>query len=250
MFSTAQLGEYKSQNFRLSNLLRIICSFIFLTIALANNFVLAYQDSSQTKEHKKELRLAKIRLRMSRYYDDAHNLARLLTEWSHSIKNSHHRFIICSGGGPGVMEAGNRGAMEAGAKSIGLNIKLPEEQAGNAYTTHSLTFNHFFVRKVMLVKYASAFVIMPGGLGTLDELSEVLTLMQTYKIKPFPVILFNSGYWKVFLDWLRSFSLAKGYISEEDLNLLRVCDSPDEVAQAIQRWYHKHELIGRQAVTR
>jgi len=159
-------------------------------------------------------------------------------------------FSIITGGGPGVMEAANRGAMEAGVKSIGLNIKLPQEQAANAYMTRSLTFNHFFVRKVMLVKYASAFVIMPGGLGTLDELTEVLTLMQTYKIKPFPVILFDGGYWKGFLDWLRGFSLAKGYISEEDLNLLRVCESPDEVAEAIQLWYHKHELIGKQAVTR
>jgi hypothetical protein len=159
-------------------------------------------------------------------------------------------FSIITGGGPGVMEAANKGAMKAGAKSIGLNIKLPEEQAGNAYTTRSLTFNHFFVRKVMLVKYASAFVIMPGGLGTLDELTEVLTLMQTYKIKPFPVILFDGNYWKGLLDWLRNVSLAEGYISEEDLNLLRVCDSPDEVTEAVHRWYQKHELAGKQAVTR
>ena len=159
-------------------------------------------------------------------------------------------FSIITGGGPGVMEAANKGAFEAGVKSIGLNIKLPEEQYANRYTTRSRTFNHFFVRKVMLVKYASAFVIMPGGLGTLDELTEVLTLMQTYKIKPFPVILFDSGYWQGFLDWMRQNSLAKGYISEEDLNLLRVCQSPDEVADAIQLWYLKHRLAGKQAVTR
>lgn len=159
-------------------------------------------------------------------------------------------FSIITGGGPGVMEAANRGAAEAGAKSIGLNIELPEEQAVNIYTTRSITFSHFFVRKVMLVKYASAFVIMPGGLGTLDELTEVLTLMQTYKIKPFPIVLFDDNYWKGFLDWLRNKSLAKGYISEQDLNLLRVCQSPDEVAEAINRWYNKHELAGKQAVTR
>ena len=158
-------------------------------------------------------------------------------------------FSIITGGGPGVMEAANRGAAEAGTKSIGLNIKLPEEQAVNIYTTRPITFNHFFVRKVMLVKYASAFVIMPGGLGTLDELTEVLTLMQTYKIKPFPVVLFEDNYWQGFLDWLRNKSLAKGYISEEDLNLLRVCRSSDEVAETIHRWYHKHELAGKQAVT-
>jgi hypothetical protein len=159
-------------------------------------------------------------------------------------------FSIITGGGPGVMEAANRGATKAGAKSIGLNIKLPEEQVTNIFTTRSITFNHFFVRKVMLVKYATAFVIMPGGLGTLDELSEVLTLMQTYKIKPFPIILLDDNYWKGFLNWLRNKSLARGYISEEDLNLLRVCQSPDEVAETIHRWYHKHELAGKQAVTR
>ena len=159
-------------------------------------------------------------------------------------------FSIITGGGPGVMEAANKGALKAGVKSIGLNIKLPEEQKGNIYTTQSLTFNHFFVRKVMLVKYASAFIIIPGGLGTLDELTEVLTLMQTYKIKPFPVVLFDGNYWKGFLDWLRNFSLAKGYISEQDLNLLRVCDNPDEVIETIHRWYYKRELAGRQAVTR
>jgi len=158
-------------------------------------------------------------------------------------------FSIITGGGPGVMEAANRGAAKAGVKSIGLNIKLPEEQKVNIYTTQSLTFNHFFIRKVMLVKYASAFVIMPGGLGTLDELTEVLTLMQTYKIKPFPVVLFDGNYWKGLLDWLRNFSLAKGYISNQDLNLLRVCNDPDEVVETIQRWYYKHELVGKQAVT-
>ena len=159
-------------------------------------------------------------------------------------------FSIITGGGPGVMEAANKGAAKANAKSIGLNIKLPEEQAANIFTTRSLTFNHFFVRKVMLVKYASAFIIMPGGLGTLDELTEVLTLMQTYKIKPFPVVLFDGNYWQGLLDWLRNNSLANGYISEEDLSLLRVCEDPDEVADIIHRWYYKHELAGKQAVTR
>ncbi len=159
-------------------------------------------------------------------------------------------FSIITGGGPGVMEAANKGATDAGAKSIGLNIELPEEQAINKYATRSITFNHFFVRKVMLVKYASAFVIMPGGLGTLDELTEVLTLMQTYKIKPFPVVLFDDEYWKGFLNWLRNKSLTKGYISEKDLSLLRVCQSSGEVAEAIHRWHHKHELVGKQAVTR
>jgi len=154
-------------------------------------------------------------------------------------------FSIITGGGPGVMEAANKGALKAEAASIGLNIDLPQEQVINSYTTMSVTFDHFFVRKVMLVKYATAFIIMPGGLGTLDELTEVLTLIQTHKIKPFPVVLFGGEYWKGFINWLQSTVLARGFISEEDLNLLRVCDSPDEVVQAVKTWYAKHEVIGK-----
>jgi len=159
-------------------------------------------------------------------------------------------FNIITGGGPGVMEAGNKGALEAGVASIGLNIELPEEQALNPYTTKSIVFHHFFVRKVMLVKYATAFVMMPGGLGTLDELSEVLTLMQTQKIKPFPVVLYDNKYWRGFLDWLHSETLARGFVSEEDFELLRVCEMPDEVIQTVQQWYIKREIIGRRAVAR
>ena len=154
-------------------------------------------------------------------------------------------FTVITGGGPGVMEAANKGALKAGVTSIGLNIELPEEQVCNNYTTKSITFHHFFVRKVMLVKYATAFVIMPGGLGTLDELTEVLTLMQTHKIRPFPVVLFKSEYWNGFLQWLQGTVLTREFISEDDLNLLRVCDYPDEVIEAVERWHIKHEVIGR-----
>ena len=157
-------------------------------------------------------------------------------------------FSIISGGGPGVMEAANKGALEAGVASIGLNIELPEEQACNPYTTKAITFHHFFVRKVMLVKYATAFVMMPGGLGTLDELSEVLTLIQTHKIKPFTVILFDSKYWKGLLDWLHNQTLARGFVSEGDFDLLRICDTPDEVVDTVQQWYIKHQIVGRRAV--
>lgn len=157
-------------------------------------------------------------------------------------------FSIITGGGPGAMEAANRGALRAGVESVGLNIDLPQEQTGNVYTTKSMVFHHFFARKVMLVKYATAFVIIPGGLGTLDELTEVLTLMQTLKIKPFPVIIFNSRYWKGFLDWLKSTVLDKGYVSAEDLDLLIVCDRPEEVAEAVQSWYTKHKLVGKKAL--
>jgi len=157
-------------------------------------------------------------------------------------------FSIITGGGPGLMEAANKGALKAGAKSIGLNIELPEEQNPNSYTTLSIPFSHFFVRKVMLVKYATAFVIMPGGLGTLDEVTEVLTLMQTHKIKPFPVILFSSKYWHGLLSWLKDYSVANGYISGEDMDLLRICDEPDEVAETVKNWYINHEITAKRAV--
>jgi uncharacterized protein (TIGR00730 family) len=157
-------------------------------------------------------------------------------------------FSVVTGGGPGVMEAANKGALRAGVTSVGLNISLPEEQVSNAYATRSLTFDHFFTRKVMLVKYAIAFVIIPGGLGTLDELTEVLTLMQTHKTKPFPVVLFSSEFWSGFLDWLRGSVLFRGYVSEKDFDLLRVLDRPEEVVEAIQRWYVRHEVIGRKAL--
>ncbi|MBI4302827.1 MAG: TIGR00730 family Rossman fold protein [Chloroflexi bacterium] len=157
-------------------------------------------------------------------------------------------FSVITGGGPGVMEAANKGASRASVASIGLNITLPAEQACNLYTTKSIEFNHFFVRKVMLVKYAIAFVIMPGGIGTLDELTEVLTLIQTRKIRPFPVLLFNSEYWKGFLEWLQHTTLARGFISEDDLQLLRVCDQPEEVVEAVQGWYIRQEIVGKKAI--
>ena len=173
--------------------------------------------------------------------------------YSQTVEISHRLgelgFSIITGGGPGIMEAANKGAAEAGVKSIGLNIELPVEQVCNAYATKVITFKHFFVRKVMLVKYATAFVIMPGGLGTMDELTEVLTLIQTHKIKPFPVIMYDSKFWKGFLEWLRGTVLARGYVSEEDFNLLRICDDPTSVVETVQQWYIKQEVAGRRAVS-
>lgn len=159
-------------------------------------------------------------------------------------------FSIITGGGPGVMEAANKGAFEAGVKSVGVNIELPEEQEPNAYSNISLSLRHFFVRKVLLVKYATAFIIMPGGLGTLDELTEVLTLMQTHKIKPFPVLLYDSGYWSGFLDWLRDCTLANNFISKEDLLLLRVYDDVAEIVDAVCKWHRTQEIAGKSIVNR
>lgn len=149
-------------------------------------------------------------------------------------------FTIITGGGPGAMEASNRGAKEAGALSIGLNIKLPFEQHINPYVDLSENFNFFFVRKVMLVKYAHAFVILPGGFGTLDEMFEALTLIQTGKISNFPVILVGTTYWKPLLDWIRNGILANGLIKESDLNDLHLVDKPKEVAAIVDKAWKKY----------
>jgi uncharacterized protein (TIGR00730 family) len=159
-------------------------------------------------------------------------------------------FSVITGGGPGVMEAANKGALQAGVTSIGLNIELPQEQTCNNYTTKSITFRHFYVRKLMLVKYATAFIMMPGGLGTLDELTEILTLMQTHKIKPFPVVLFDSSFWKGFLDWLHNTVLFNNLVSEEDFNLLRICDDPASVVDIVREWYIKQQIIGKKALVK
>jgi len=144
-------------------------------------------------------------------------------------------FAVITGGGPGIMEAANRGAFEAGGLSIGCNIELPFEQRSNAYQTLSLTFKYFFVRKMMFVKYSLAFVIFPGGFGTFDELFEALTLIQTKKIRNFPIVLFGSRYWSGLLDWLRAEVLPGGKISEIDMDLFHITDSPAEVVEIVTR---------------
>ena len=157
-------------------------------------------------------------------------------------------FTIVTGGGPGLMEAANKGAHLAGATSVGLNIELPEEQEPNPYSTLSITFNHFFARKVMLAKYATAFIAMPGGIGTLDELTEILCLIQTHKMKPFPVILYGSSYWNGLLEWFRSTMLAGGFISESDLGLLVVLDEVDDIVKTVREWYEKQEVAAPRAM--
>jgi len=144
-------------------------------------------------------------------------------------------FAVITGGGPGIMEAANRGAFDAGGLSIGCNIELPFEQKANPYQTLSLTFKYFFVRKMMFVKYSLAFVIFPGGFGTLDELFEALTLIQTKKIRNFPVVLFGSQYWSGLLDWLRAVVLPDGKISEHDMDIFHITDSPAEVVEIVTR---------------
>ncbi len=144
-------------------------------------------------------------------------------------------FTVMTGGGPGIMEAANRGARDVGGPSVGCNIILPHEQEANPYVDYVVTFYYFFVRKVMLVKYSYAFVIMPGGLGTLDEMSEALTLIQTGKVYDFPVILVGKDYWQGFLAWIRDTLVARGAVSPEDLDILHLTDDPAEVTAIIRK---------------
>ena len=162
----------------------------------------------------------------NQYYSAAVETGRLLAKAG---------YAVITGGGPGIMEAGNKGAHEARGISIGCNIELPFEQAPNPYQSLSLTFNYFFVRKVMFVKYSVAFIIFPGGFGTMDELFEALTLIQTKKIHNFPVILFGKQYWSGLVDWIKGQMLGNGTISPEDLNLLVVTDSPQEAVDVVVR---------------
>lgn len=154
-------------------------------------------------------------------------------------------FGIITGGGPGIMEAGNRGAREAEGKSVGLNIELPFEQEANPYIDYDklINFRYFFARKVMLVKYAQAIVLMPGGVGTLDEFYETITLIQTKKMKAVPVILVGTSFWKGLLEWMRNVMLKEGNISPEDMHLFHLTDSTEEVVQIIDDFYKNKAII-------
>ncbi len=160
----------------------------------------------------------------SPYYAAARQTARLLGEAG---------YAIITGGGPGVMEAANLGAMEAGVRSVGCNIELPLEQGINQYVDLSINFRYFFVRKTMFIKYSDGFVIFPGGFGTLDELFEALVLMQTRKLRHFPVVLYGKEYWSGLLDWLNTTLLPEHTLAEVDLNLLRVTDDPEEIRDVV-----------------
>jgi uncharacterized protein (TIGR00730 family) len=161
------------------------------------------------------------------YYKTAEHLAKRLVESG---------FSVITGGGPGIMEAANKGAAQAGGQSVGLNIRLPYEQKPNPYANIVLEYKYFFVRKVMFVKYAVAYVILPGGFGTMDELFEALTLIQTKRIKPFPVILMGSEYWKGLIDWLRDGMLRNDKIDACDLDIIQIVDDPEEAVRHLKKF--------------
>jgi len=167
------------------------------------------------------------------YYALAERIARLLSDAG---------FAVISGGGPGIMEASNKGAHFGRSPSVGLNIELPREQFGNTYQDISLAFRHFFARKHAFVRFSTAYVVMPGGFGTLDEITEALTLMQTGKIRRMPIILVHAPFWKGLLDWLRDRLVGERMINPDDMDLLRVIDDPEDVAAAIFDYYEKRSF--------
>lgn len=166
--------------------------------------------------------------RGNKYYDDAFALAKMLAD---------DGFAIITGGGPGIMEGANRGAKKGKAHSVGLNIEIPAEQTPNKYQDISLSFRYFFVRKLMFIKYAIAYIIFPGGFGTMDELLEALTLSQTKRIQSFPIILYGSEYWKGLIDWMKNTPVRNGTIVPEDFSLFSLVDTPEEVRFLINEHY-------------
>jgi uncharacterized protein (TIGR00730 family) len=197
------------------------------------------QASGETSALK--LSLAQAAVEMAAYYEDARTLAGLVSTWAKALPGPRHRFVITSGGGPGIMEAANRGAWEAGAKSIGLNIRLPFEQAPNPYVTPALNFefSYFFMRKFWFAYLAKALVVFPGGFGTLDEMFEILTLAQTNKLaNRLTVILYGTSYWKSVLNF--EVLAAKGAIAQKDLSLVQYADSPDEAFALLKAGLQHH----------
>ena len=191
-----------------------------------------------------ELEAARTAVKMSRYYEEARQLARLITEWSLSLKRGSHFLVVCSGGGPGIMEAANRGAAEAGGLSIGLNIKLPFEQKSNPYVSPSLNFlfKYFFMRKLWFAQPSRALVVFPGGYGTMDEMWEFFTLLQTRKMghQAF-ILIYGSEYWKrlINFDWMAEC----GTVGREDLRLVNFVDSPEEALNIIKRKLRRNRFM-------
>jgi uncharacterized protein (TIGR00730 family) len=217
---------------------------VFFGSARFHSLSAAQENLHNLKDAQEELRNRRLAaVDMARYYEDARRLAFLLSEWSLNIPARRHRFVVTTGGGPGIMEAANRGARDAGAKSIGLNIHLPFEQTANPYITPSLNFqfHYFFMRKFWFAYLAKALVIFPGGFGTFDELFEILTLAQTEKLaKKILVVIYGKAYWKKLINFQAM--IDSGVISPDDIDLIRFVDTPEEGFEVLKEGLIQYHL--------
>jgi uncharacterized protein (TIGR00730 family) len=236
------LAEYLEPQSRFDEL-RVRDTIVFFGSARISSREVAAAEVEAAKAGKGDLQRAQMRLKMSRYYEETRELAARLTNWSKGLEGTDRRFVVCSGGGPGIMEAANRGASEAKGENIGLNISLPFEQVDNPYITRRLAFefHYFFMRKYWFSYLAKAMVVMPGGFGTFDEFMEVVTLVQTLKIKKrMPIVLFGMEYWN---EVIRFEPMVKyGTISPEDLNLFYRTDSVDDAYNFLVKELETHVL--------
>ena len=236
------LAEYLEPDARFESQ-RVEDTIVFLGSARLLPKDVAEEKLIIAKKENRDIKRAEIDLEMSRYYEDSRELARRLTVWSKGLEGAKKRFVICTGGGPGIMEAGNRGASEAKGLNMGLNITLPFEQTPNPYTTRQLTFEfrYFFMRKFWFMYLAKAMVTFPGGFGTMDELFEALTLIQTGKVsKHLPIVLFGKKFWDEVMNL--DAMVKYGTISEKDLELFYYTDSVDEAYDYITSHLEKHAM--------
>jgi hypothetical protein len=236
------LSEYLEPESRFEEL-RVRDTIVFFGSARTPSREVAVAELDAAKQGHGDLKAAEMRLFMSRYYEDTRELARRLTQWSKGLSGTDRRFVVCSGGGPGIMEAANRGASEAKGENIGLNISLPFEQADNPFITRRLAFefHYFFMRKYWFTYLAKAVVVMPGGFGTLDEFMEVVTLVQTLKIKKrLPIVLYGSEYWDQVLNLEPM--IRYGTISPEDVALFHRSDSVEDSYEFLVRELETHAL--------
>lgn len=236
--------SYPKQHFRKNNIENAIIFFGSARIKSLEQYNAEFQrlslkvekaEGKQKVDLEKKLNALKLQGQVCQYYDDAVDLAKMLTEWSSEFPLKT-KFHICSGGGPGIMEAANRGAAIAGGKSIGLNISLPFEQFPNQYISPELNFefHYFFMRKFWFVNLAQAMVVFPGGFGTLDEMMEIMTLRQTHKLtRPLPIVLFGEKFWKSMINF--DYLVETGMISEADLSLFKICNTPAEAYNYITK---------------
>jgi uncharacterized protein (TIGR00730 family) len=236
------LSEYIEPEARFHSL-NVSDTIVFLGSARTPSRETALAALDEVKKAGQSTEQAEIQLEMSRYYEDARELARRLTEWSKRLEDPRRRFVICTGGGPGIMEAGNRGASEARGMNIGLNISIPMEQFANPYITRQLAFefHYFFMRKFWFVYLAKAIVVFPGGFGTLDEFSEIMTLLQCRKMnKKMPFVLYGTKFWNDVINF--DAMVRYGTISREDLDLFIRSDSVDETYEYVTAELLRHAM--------